>query len=234
VTLFEGAPTELTIRFMSAPSLVAVAAGTDHTGVHYAPPTIAVTAAQGRSYRLDTAGESVDIPLVGPGGCNVCEGDTPVTGVVRISLGSPRERIGHTTVDATAAAVRLQVLGVPGVGALLDATLGDLDVSARVPLGGLTTHQAVSGTSEALSRQQPSPPVPSRSTNVASPPAFPLPGTPSATPKAPPETQSPQPVVPVDRPTLPVTGTNLGVLAALGLGLLGIGWVVLRATRRPR
>jgi hypothetical protein len=228
VTLFGGAPTELTIRFMTAPSLVAVAAGTDRTAVHYAPPTIAVTAAQGRTYRLDTAGETVDIPLIGPGGCGECGGDDQVTGVVRISLGGARERIGHTSVDATAAAVRLQVLGVPGVGQLLDTTLGDLDVSARVPLGGLIYHQAVSGTSIALPQQ---PQRPAASSNVASPPAE----TPSPAPTT--ESPQPQPVAPSntpDEPTLPVTGTNLGVLAALGLTLLGIGWVVLRATRRPR
>ena len=214
VTLFRDAPTELTIRFLTGSSLVATATGTDRTGVRYAPPTIAVTAAQGRSYRLNTAGETVDIPLAGPGGCDECGPDAPITGVVRISLGGVRERVGHTSVDATATAVRIQVLRVPGVGRLLDTTLGDLTVSARVPLGGLAAYQPA-----AVRVDQ----VPSR--NVASPVDQP---------------QRPQPVAasPIQTPAngqmLPLTGTNVSVIGALGVALLGIGWIILRATRRPR
>ena len=250
VTLFRGAPSELTIRFLTAPSLVAVATGTDRTGVRYAPPTIAVTAAQGRTYRLNAAGETVDIPLAGPGGCGECAsegGDTSISGVVRISLGGARQRVGHTSVDATAAAVRLQVLGVPGIGRLLDTTLGDLDVSARVPLGGLAYQPPpVAGSPIALA-------VPTA--DVASPQGGDSPhrgDTPQSgdTPASDtPAGDSPQPVAALltprptadpgpdeaaaDGPMLPLTGASVSVLIALGLGLLGIGWVVLRATRRP-
>lgn len=219
VTLFRGAPTELTIRFLSAPSLVAVAAGTDRTDVRYAAPVVAVTATHGRSYRLDSAGESVEVPLAGPG---CCDGG----GLVRISLGAVRERTGHTSVDATASAVRLQILDAEGAGRLLDATIGDLDVSARVPMGGLDEPCGVCADDEPQAEAGPiagsgsEPPVaepiaPAPSRNVASPPASPPPSEEASA-----------------EPALPLTGTSLSLLAALGLALIGVGWIVIRAARR--
>jgi LPXTG-motif cell wall-anchored protein len=240
ITLFHGSPTELTIRFLTAPTLVAVAAGTERTDVRYVPPVVAVTAAQGRSYRLDTAGDRVEVPLAGPG---CCDGEQSV---VRISLGAVRQRIGHTSVDATAAAVRLQIMGAEGVGRLLDATIGDLDVSAHVPVGGLgqpgggcracaqPTDQcrecAEQPAEPVIGAETPGRPAATPSSSIASPP-----------PTAEPEPAAPQPVAPSPSPdqpraetALPMTGIDLSLLAAIGLALLTIGWLILRATRRQR
>ncbi|MFB9316578.1 LPXTG cell wall anchor domain-containing protein [Cryptosporangium minutisporangium] len=220
ITLFRGAPTELTVRFLTAPSLVAVAAGTDRTDVRYRPPVVAVTATHGRSYRLDSVGETIEVPLAGPG---CCDGG----GLLRISLGAVRERTGHTSVDATASAVRLQVLGADGAGRLLDATVGDLDVSARVPMGGLdgpcracADDPPVDAGSAGGRGAEPAAP----STNVASPPVEP---TERVEPSPVPSSEEPS-----ADPTLPLTGTSLSLLAAIGLALIGIGWIVMRAARR--
>lgn len=226
ITLFRGAPSELTIRFLRAPSLVAVAAGTERTDVRYVPPIVAVTAAQGRSYRLDSVGESIEVPLDGPGCCE---------SRVRISLGNVRERIGHTSVDATAAALRLQVLHSEDAGHLLDATVGDLDVSAHVPVGGLggTCRPCADPDPDPEPREEPPAEVAAPlepSTNVASPPAEPeSPAPESAEPR--PVVPSPSPV-PAAEESLPLTGTSLSVLAAIGLALLAAGWFAIRAVRR--
>ncbi|GAA0263367.1 LPXTG cell wall anchor domain-containing protein [Cryptosporangium japonicum] len=221
VTLFRGTSTEVTIRFLRAPSLMAVAAGSERTDVRYVPPIVAVTASQGRSYRLDAAGESIEVPLDGPGCCNR---------LVRVRLGTVRERVGHTSVDATAAAVRLQIVGAED--RLLDATIGDLDVSAHVPVGGLGHQKADHPRADhpRADHQKADPCEPcandeialTPSENVASPPA---------------ESASPQPVtptsaVPAAAETLPRTGASLPLIAALGLALLTIGWIVIRAVRR--
>jgi len=254
ITLFQGSPTELTIRFLRAPSLVAVAAGTEHTDVRYVPPVVAVTAAEGRSYRLDTAGDRVEVPLAGPG----------ERGVVRISLGTVRERIGHTSVDATAAALRLQILDAEGLGRLLDATIGDLDVSAHVPVGGLGDEPCracdeercracdedcgtCGGKPAAEAAPLPeavapaptvAPPPSAESASAASRPAES--GTAARRPAEsrpdedrPARASSPgQPVAGRAERALAMTGRSLSFLIALGLALLALGWFIVRRTRR--
>lgn len=212
VTLFRGAPSELTIQFLRSPSLVAVATGTERTDVRYVPPVVAVTAAQGRSYRLDAAGESIEVPLDGPGCCQR---------VVRLRLGTVRERVGHTSVDATAAAVRLQIIGAEN--RLLDATIGDLDVSAHVPVGGLGTPKSEEPCEPCASEEPNQEIALSPTENVASPPA--------AT-----EAATPQPVTPAPaaEKALPRTGAGLPFIAAIGLALLTLGWVLIRFARRVR
>lgn len=270
VTLFRGSLSELTLRFVTAPLLVALAAGNDRTSVRYRAPSVAVTATHGRSYRLDAVGETVEIPLAGPGGvgreetdgdcCGHGADDEP-GGVVRLSLGGVREHTGNTSVDATVSALRLQVLGVPDAGRMLDTSIGDLDVSAQVPVGGLGRRP---GGGPGLVRQRldadPAAPESAPSTNAASPSAeetsaeeTPAEETPAEetsteetpTQAAPAQEASPveQPAVPspttaattpTEQPALPLTGANVPVLGALGLALLGAGWIVLRATRRRR
>ncbi|WP_073254498.1 LPXTG cell wall anchor domain-containing protein [Cryptosporangium aurantiacum] len=223
ITLFRGTPTEVTIRFLTAPSLVALAAGTDRTDVRYAAPVISVTATHGRSYRLDTVGDSVEVPLAEPG---CCSGG----GLIRISLGGVRERTGHTSVDASAAAVRLQLLGAEGAGRLLDATIGDLDVSARVPMGGLDAPCRTCADPD----PEPGTPEPEAESDAAAPDAGNTPDSVEpAEPAASANVAAPS-EQPAAGPALPLTGASLSVLAALGMALIGTGWFIIRVTRRRR
>ncbi|EXG79329.1 LPXTG cell wall anchor domain-containing protein [Cryptosporangium arvum] len=232
VTLFRGTATEMTIRFLRAPSLMAVAAGTERTDVRYVPPVVAVTASQGRSYRLDEAGESIEVPLDGPGCCNR---------VVRVRLGTVRERVGHTSVDATAAAVRLQIIGAED--RLLDATIGDLDVSAHVPNGGLgqSAHVPIGGQGETRTPCRPcdtDEPVETDEPVVEPQEEIVIPGALTPREDIASEAASPQPIAPspseaaTPQEALPRTGASLPLIAAIGLALLIVGWIVVRAVRR--
>lgn len=62
LTLFKGTPQQIDIKVVSAPTLTAVAAGSDRSSVKYTSPILDVTVA-GTTQRLDSAHANIEIPF---------------------------------------------------------------------------------------------------------------------------------------------------------------------------
>jgi hypothetical protein len=133
----------------------------------------------------------------------------------------------------------LPLLAVGALPLLAGGALALLVASPAQAQGGGTTTSAgdqqyldpLSGSTSATPAPKPSSPT----TTTAAPPPTSAPSTPSTpAPAATTATQTPTPASPPSAAanTLPYTGLNLGLVIALGLGLLGGGLILLRLARR--
>lgn len=145
IKLFEGGPLETRIGIASAPTLTAVAAGTDASSLQYNAPLLSVTVPGGNTIELSAQGPAINIPIL--------------AGLVNIQLtlaGIEEQTITPTEVTGSASLLRVALsVGLPdpaGLAAnandptastqlapvtLFDVTIGEQHVRAAVPEGGV-------------------------------------------------------------------------------------------------
>jgi len=243
-----GTDSQVTVRVISPPTLRVTATGRARTSsVHYDAPVLEISGAGGALRRIDTAGQSVDLPLDDLAGirslpllrgvADPLAAGVPGDGLVvlRVSVGDLRTEIGDRTVRASAASVRLQVLvespplrrpgghgyGPPEAGApKAPAAVLDLRI-------GLLRAEAQAPRYHQPPSQPPTPPPPPT--------------------QAPPTEAAPTEAAPTTPPTgagegcgaecptsLPRTGTGVGIVLGVGALLAIAGRFLLLASRAGR
>lgn len=181
IVLFEGTALQTTVSVISKPTLTAVAAGTDASGVDYAAPLLRITTPAGELIDLATPSQVVNIPILA-GVLNV-----------QLTLGSIEDQsVTPTDVSATAALLRVALtVGLPdptGLAAyasdpsaqtqiapltLLNVALGEQSVRATVPDGGIGTPVDPTDPGQPEQPQQPQQPQSEQPQPIAGPPAPP-------------------------------------------------------------
>jgi hypothetical protein len=131
LTLFDGTASEIRVRVLSRPTLTATSTGeAAGSGVHYEAPVLEV-ARGGRVLGRITATRPMNVPLVG---------DLPQhldLGAVELSLGRFHQQRQGAEVSGSAALLDVRVLTAAGGQAVLEAVVGEQEVSALAPAGGV-------------------------------------------------------------------------------------------------
>jgi hypothetical protein len=245
-----GTDSQVTVRVISPPTLRVTATGRARTSsVHYDAPVLEISGAGGALQRIDTAGQSVDLPLDDLAGirslpllrgvADPLAAGVPGDGLVvlRLSIGDLRSEIGDRTVRASAASVRLQVLVESPA---LRRPGGDGYGYGPSEAGTPKESTAVLDLRIGLLRAE------AQAPRYHQPPSQPPTPTPAPT-QAPPTEAAPTEAAPTtpapgagggcgaDCPTsLPRTGTGVGILLGIGALLAIVGRFLLLASRAGR
>jgi hypothetical protein len=142
ITLFKGTPNETTIEFLGPWVLTAFAGGIPGTSwVHYGPGQVSPETSV---IKIVQAGQdAINVTLqqiLGDTGLNI-----PIPGIADISIGEAPRKIGGAfgsapdiAADGTSAAAAVDVVRVKLLdGSLADIRVGHMEVSTRVPSGGI-------------------------------------------------------------------------------------------------
>ena len=248
LTLFRGSPQQHTIKIISPPTLIATAAGTQHSSVKYTSPIIEITDARGRILdRIDAPDEVFEIPLAGtpdlPGlkshqpkpkaaGPKPAVPGLPVPKLPEVLPGQP------TAPDLPGLEDLLPGLGIGGGGmAMPKAAPGKHGALLRLSLGHLekkVTATTVSGKAATLRLEVLDLPGTAKLLDVSI-------GDLRASAQVPPGGLLP-PATPKPQPTpsqggdaggsLPVTGSSLTLVLGAGIGLLLLGRLAMVLARR--
>ncbi|GIH11257.1 hypothetical protein Rhe02_93240 [Rhizocola hellebori] len=130
----------ITVRVVQPPSLNAIATGRKETSsVEYHSPLLEITAPGLGTKKLDTPGQSLEIPIPTTTLSTILSG-LPLRGLtlgqhptlIRLTLGTFTQTITDREVTASATSLRVELL-TPGTTHLLDLNIGLLTTSATAP-----------------------------------------------------------------------------------------------------
>ncbi|BCJ45663.1 hypothetical protein GCM10010168_59160 [Actinoplanes ianthinogenes] len=233
LTLFAGTPQEITAKVLTQPTLEVVAGGDEkHSRVTYQPAVLSVRSGGKLVESLDAKHADVSLSLLGR-----LTADRPASLLsVRLSLGTPTQKVDGASVSATAASLRVEVK--LGAVHLLDVAIGYLSVSATAPcrVGASTPRRQVSDSDTPVGSAPSSAEVPS-GRSAASPraaarhtsPASPAAGRDATSgPFGKPDSGTPS------AGGLALTGSNVAAVGLGGVSLIVVGLGALFLTRRRR